>query len=383
MPLHNRLQTRKLNRQVSFIIAAGLAIITIIAALLVWKEREVESRVYLIDKIGTAAEDFHTGVMHVSLSTNDASSPWHYSTGLALIQQALQEFREANAEISSELASETLTLSANVFKEQLQDYQFPKDQDDIRLRQASYVLNNNIRNIEKALRQELDQERMAQRLWFSLALLVAVAMLVPLVMSLLRSEYKRLRLDYQLRQSEQKFLELAEKISSFVELIEGVTDQTNLLALNAAIEAARAGQHGRGFAVVADEVRSLAQKTQETTRDIVTMTGELRNVISSSAHISDKALEAAEEAQAISAESINSYSQVLTAVKDINSEVDLVTDASQQQNSAVETVSQSIQTLSELCDDAFDQADTLASNTDELSELSSNIVKQLDKLDDD
>ena|GEM_PF-4301418 len=69
MPLHNRLQTRKLNRQVSFIIAAGLAIITIIAALLVWKEREVESRVYLIDKIGTAAEDFHTGVMHVSLST--------------------------------------------------------------------------------------------------------------------------------------------------------------------------------------------------------------------------------------------------------------------------------------------------------------------------
>ncbi|AVJ57400.1 hypothetical protein C5610_11380 [Idiomarina sp. OT37-5b] len=224
---------------------------------------------------------------------------------------------------------------------------------------------------------------MAQRLWFSLALLVAVAMLVPLVMSLLRSEYKRLRLDYQLRQSEQKFLELAEKISSFVELIEGVTDQTNLLALNAAIEAARAGQHGRGFAVVADEVRSLAQKTQETTRDIVTMTGELRNVISSSAHISDKALEAAEEAQAISAESINSYSQVLTAVKDINSEVDLVTDASQQQNSAVETVSQSIQTLSELCDDAFDQADTLASNTDELSELSSNIVKQLDKLDDD
>ncbi|AVJ56830.1 hypothetical protein C5610_11375 [Idiomarina sp. OT37-5b] len=103
MPLHNRLQTRKLNRQVSFIIAAGLAIITIIAALLVWKEREVESRVYLIDKIGTAAEDFHTGVMHVSLSTNDASSPWHYSTGLALIQQALQEFREANAEFPRSL----------------------------------------------------------------------------------------------------------------------------------------------------------------------------------------------------------------------------------------------------------------------------------------
>jgi len=165
-----------------------------------------------------------------TLSTNDASSPWHYSTGLALIQQALQEFREANADISSELASETLTLSANVFKEQLQDYQFPEDQDDIRLRQASYVLNNNIRNIEQSLRQELDQERMAQRLWFSLALLVAVGMLVPLVISLLRSEHKRLRLDYQLRQSEQKFLELAEKIDEVFWLEDIVEDRVLYLS---------------------------------------------------------------------------------------------------------------------------------------------------------
>jgi methyl-accepting chemotaxis protein len=60
----------------------------------------------------------------------------------------------------------------------------------------------------------------------------------------------------------------ADRIGTFVQVIQSIAEQTNLLALNATIEAARAGDAGKGFAVVASEVKQLAAQASSATDEI-------------------------------------------------------------------------------------------------------------------
>ena len=67
-----------------------------------------------------------------------------------------------------------------------------------------------------------------------------------------------------------------EKISVAADLISSISFQTNLLSLNASIEAARAGEFGKGFAVVASEIQQLAQRSDESAKEIQASLDELR-----------------------------------------------------------------------------------------------------------
>ncbi|EEG07080.1 methyl-accepting chemotaxis protein [Pseudogulbenkiania ferrooxidans] len=175
-----------------------------------------------------------------------------------------------------------------------------------------------------------------------------------------------------LRQASASLQELeaaGQDITAILEVIRGIADQTNLLALNAAIEAARAGEQGRGFAVVADEVRSLAQSTQQSTRQIQSLLDKLgqgtrlvaREMASSLAQSDDTVLKSG-----AAREAFGRISQSVRVIHEMNAQI---ARASTDQHQATARLSSDIEHVCGAAHQVSHHADEAASHSVQLVEL--------------
>ena len=184
-----------------------------------------------------------------------------------------------------------------------------------------------------------------------------------------------------------KLGERSKEIGQIVETISGIASQTNLLALNAAIEAARAGEQGRGFAVVAEEVRKLAEQSENATKQISELIGEIQTDTNKAVVAMNKGTDEVKTGTGIVSEAGQTFKEIIAMTTQVSEQIQSISASIENAAANSQKIETAIKAMDTLSRNNANQTLQVSAATqeqvasvEEIKKASQSLVETADKL---
>lgn len=163
--------------------------------------------------------------------------------------------------------------------------------------------------------------------------------------------------------------ETSQEVGEIVQLISDIADRTSILALNASIQAAMAGDAGKGFAVVAEEVERLAERANQSTKQIESLIKAIQGETSEAIAAMEECTKEVVTGSKLATEAGQALDEIDAVSKDLAELMRSMTQATRQQAEGAEEMTKAVSEISQVTRQTASETKLAAESANNLVEL--------------